>query len=119
MLSLEQINVVDGAEVIIAADFLPDQTAAQEANASFRALPAMQRGGYILLPPEMAQALYLESSLSTQWAVPRLVDAVIAGVERQGQAAGRQPPGGAGGAVWRGAAKAEGVLRARAASLLR
>ncbi|MFT4038819.1 MAG: ABC transporter substrate-binding protein [Thermomicrobiales bacterium] len=85
MLSLEQINVVDGADVIIAADFLPDQTAAQEANALFRALPAMQRGGYILLPPEMAQALYLESSLSTQWAVPQLVDAVIEGAEGKGK----------------------------------
>lgn len=85
MLSLEQVNVVDGAKVLIAADFLPDQTAAQEANALFRALPAMQRGGYILLPPEMAQALYLESSLSTQWAVPRLVDAVIAGAEGKGK----------------------------------
>lgn len=85
VLSLEQINAVEDADIIIAPDFLPDQTAAQEANALFRALPAVQHGGYMLLSPEMAQALYLESALSTQWAIPRLVDAVIAGAEGKGK----------------------------------
>jgi iron complex transport system substrate-binding protein len=85
MLSLEQINTVADADIIIAPDFLPDQTAAQEANALFRALPAVQNGGYMLLSPEMAQALYIESALSTQWGVPRLVDAVIAGAEGKGK----------------------------------
>ncbi len=85
MLSLEQINAVADADIIIAPDFLPDQTAAQEANALFRALPAVQNGGYLLLSPEMAQALYIESALSTQWGVPRLVDAVIEGAEGKGK----------------------------------
>jgi iron complex transport system substrate-binding protein len=84
-LSLEQINAVEDADIIIAPDFLPDQTAAQEANALFRALPAVQNGGYVLLSPEMAQALYIESALSTRWGVPRLVDAVIAGAEGKGK----------------------------------
>ena len=84
-LSLEQINAVADADIIAAPDFLPDQTAAQEANALFRALPAVQNGGYILLSPEMAQALYIESALSMQWGVPRLVDAVIAGAEGKGK----------------------------------
>jgi iron complex transport system substrate-binding protein len=84
-LSLEQINTVEDADIIIAPDFLPDQTAAQEANALFRALPAVQNGGYILLSPEMAQALYIESALSTRWGVPRLVDAVIEGAEGKGK----------------------------------
>lgn len=85
VLSLEQINAVEDADIIIAPDFLPDQTAAQEANALFRALPAVQHGGYMLLSPEMAQALYIESALSTQWGVPRLVDAVIEGAEGKGK----------------------------------
>lgn len=38
VLSLEQINAVADADIIIAPDFLPDQTAAQEVNAFFRAL---------------------------------------------------------------------------------
>ncbi|MDQ2655262.1 MAG: ABC transporter substrate-binding protein [Chloroflexota bacterium] len=84
-LSLEQINAVADADIIIAPDFLADQTAAQEANPLFRALPEVQNGGYVLLSPEMAQALYIESALSTQWAVPRLVDAVIAGAEGKGK----------------------------------
>lgn len=85
MLSLEQINTVADADIIIAPDFLPDQTAAQEANELFRALPAVQGGGYMLLSPEMAQALYIESALSMQWGVPRLVDAVIEGAAGKGK----------------------------------
>jgi iron complex transport system substrate-binding protein len=85
VLSLEQINAVADADIIIAPEFLADQTAAQEANALFRALPAVQNGGYMLLSPEMAQALYIESALSTQWGVPRLVDAVIEGAEGKGK----------------------------------
>ena len=85
MLSLEQINAVADADIIIAPDFLPEQTAAQEANALFRALPAVQNGGYMLLSPEMAQALYIESALSMQWGVPRLVDAVIEGAGGKGK----------------------------------
>ncbi|MCA9879991.1 MAG: ABC transporter substrate-binding protein, partial [Thermomicrobiales bacterium] len=85
VLSLEQINMVDSADIIIAADFLPDQTAAQESSELYRALPAVQNGGYVLLSPEMAQALYLESALSMQWAIPRLVDAVIEGAEGRGK----------------------------------
>lgn len=85
MLTLEQINTVADADIIIAPDFLPDQTAAQEANELFRALPALQKGGYVLLSPEMAQALYIESALSMQWSVPRLVDAVIEGAEGKGK----------------------------------
>ena len=53
-LSLEQSNAVADANTIIAPDYLPDQT-------------AVQRGGYMLLPPEMAQALYIESALSAEW----------------------------------------------------
>lgn len=85
MLSMEQINAVAEADILIAADFLPDQTAAQEASELYRALPAVQNGGYVLLSPEMAQALYVESALSMQWGAPRLVDAVIEGAEGRGQ----------------------------------
>lgn len=88
VLSLEQINTIEDADILIAADFLPDQTAAQEANGLYRALPAVQNGSYILLPPEMAQALYIESSLSMRWAIPRLVDAVIEGAEGKGKRLG-------------------------------
>ncbi|MFN8677320.1 MAG: hypothetical protein U0Z70_13185 [Thermomicrobiales bacterium] len=66
-LSLELSNAVADANTIIAPDYLPDQTAVQEANAPIHALPAVQRGGYMLLPPEMAQALYIESALSAEW----------------------------------------------------
>lgn len=85
MLSLEQINLVEGADILIAADFLPDQTAAQEASVLYRSLPAVRNGGYVLLSKEMAQALYTESALGMQWAIPRLVDAVIEGAEGRGR----------------------------------
>lgn len=84
MLSIEQVQVVDDADIIIAPDFIAEQTAAQEANILFRALPAVQEGGYVVLSQEMAQAFYTESALSMRWAIPRLVDAVIVGAEGRG-----------------------------------
>lgn len=84
-LSLERINAGADADIIIAPDFLPGQTAASEGNALCRALPAVQNGGYMLLSPEMARALHIESALSTQWGVPRLADAVIEGAAGKGK----------------------------------
>ena len=85
MLSIEQVRQVEEANILIAPDFVAEQTAAQEANILYRALPAVQNGGYVVLSPEMAQALYTESALSMQWAIPRLVDAVIAAAEGEGK----------------------------------
>lgn len=75
-LSLEQMQQVAGADVLISLAFDPASIAGQEASPLFRTLPAVRDGHYIVLSPEMAQAFYLESALSLQWAVPQVVDAV-------------------------------------------
>lgn len=76
MLSLEQMQQVAEADVLLSLNFDPASIAVQETSPLFRTLPAVQEGHYVLLSPEMAQAFYLESALSLQWAVPQVVDAV-------------------------------------------
>lgn len=85
VVSLEQTNLLADAQIIITPEFLEGDVARLEANPLFRLLPAVQRGGYVPLSREDAQALYLESTLSYRWGIPRLVDAVIAGAEGNGE----------------------------------
>jgi iron complex transport system substrate-binding protein len=85
VVSLEQMNLVADAAIIISPEFIAADLVKQEENPLFRMLPAVQRGGYIPLSLEDAQALYIESSLSYRWGIPRLVDAVIAGAKGEGK----------------------------------
>jgi iron complex transport system substrate-binding protein len=84
-LSLEQINVISEADIIVTPEFFADDLAKLEANALFRLLPAVQNGGYAPLSREDAQALYLESSLSFRWGIPRVADAVIEAANGSGR----------------------------------
>ncbi len=88
VVSLEQTNLLSDADIIITPEFIEGDVAKLEANPLFRLLPAVQTGGYMPLSREDAQALYLESSLSYRWAIPRLVDAVIAAAEGKGNKLG-------------------------------
>jgi iron complex transport system substrate-binding protein len=85
VVSLEQTNLLTDADIIITPEFLEGDVARLEANPLFRLLPAVQQGGYVPLSREDAQALYLESSLSYRWGIPRLVDAVIAAANGEGK----------------------------------
>ena len=76
MLSLEQMQQVADAELLLSLEFDPAAIAAQETSPLFQKLPTVQDGKYLALSPEMAQAFYLESPLSLQWAAPQLVAAV-------------------------------------------
>lgn len=75
-LSLEQMQAVADADILLSLAFDPAAIAEQEASPLFRTLPAVREGRYVVLSPEMAQAFYMESALSLQWAVPQVVDAV-------------------------------------------
>lgn len=86
-LSLEQWETVEGADLIISPEFIPDDMAKQEENPLFLGLPAVQDGRYVVLPREVSQAAYLESTLSVRWGVPKLADAIIEAAEGRG----RQP----------------------------
>lgn len=85
VVSLEQTNLLSEADIIITPEFIEGDVAKLEANPLFRLLPAVQEGGYMPLSREDAQALYLESSLSYRWGIPRLVDAVIAAATGEGK----------------------------------
>ncbi len=84
VVSLEQTNLLADADIIITPEFIEGDVARLEANPLFRLLPAVQRGGYVPLSREDAQALYLESTLSYRWGIPRLVDAVITAAKGEG-----------------------------------
>ncbi|MFT4037392.1 MAG: iron-siderophore ABC transporter substrate-binding protein [Thermomicrobiales bacterium] len=75
-LSLEQMSQVTDADILLTLAFDAASLEAQEASPLFRSLPAVQDGRYVVLSPEMAQAFYLESALSLQWAMPQLAGAV-------------------------------------------
>lgn len=75
-LSLEQIQQVAETYFLLSLAFVPEAIAAQEGNPLFHTLPAVQHDRSVVLSPEMAQAFYLESALSLQWAVSQVVDTV-------------------------------------------
>jgi iron complex transport system substrate-binding protein len=85
VVSLEQTNLLTDTDIIITPEFMEGDVARLEANPLFRLLRAVQAGGYLPLSREDAQALYLESTLSYRWGIPRLVDAVIAAAEGMGK----------------------------------
>lgn len=82
--SLEQIGILDEADLIVSPGFYPAMVTDLERNPLFRSLPAVRNGRYVVVSAEDAQALYLESSLSLQWVAPRLADAVIEAAEGRG-----------------------------------
>lgn len=88
VVSLEQTNLLAEADIIITPEFMEGDVARLETNPLFTLLPAVQNGGYLPLSREDAQALYLESTLSYRWGIPRLVDAVIAAAEGKGKKLG-------------------------------
>lgn len=84
-LSLEQWQNVDGSDLIVSPEFFATDIEQQEASALFRSLPAVQNGHYVMLPVEVSQATYLESTLSVRWVMPRLTDALIEAAEGRGR----------------------------------
>jgi PPOX class probable FMN-dependent enzyme len=60
VVSLEQMNLVSDAAIIISPEFIAADLVKQEENPLFRMLPAVQRGSFIPLSLEDAQALHTE-----------------------------------------------------------
>ena len=84
-LSLEQWQSVDGPDLIISPEFFGEDIAKQEESPLFRSLPAVRNGHYVVLPVEVSQAAYLESTLSVRWVLPNLADAIIEAAEGRGR----------------------------------
>jgi|GEM_PF-2047985 len=85
ILSLERINELEGADILLSPVFFAEDQEKFEASPLLRSLPAVQQGRYMPLPLEIAEAGYLESTLSVRWVVPKLVEAVIEAAEGRGK----------------------------------
>jgi ABC-type Fe3+-hydroxamate transport system substrate-binding protein len=84
-LSLEQIRMVEDADILLSPEFFAKDMDQLEANPLFKTLPAAQNGRYVRLSVEVARASYLESALSVRWVVPQIADAIIAAAEGRGK----------------------------------
>lgn len=84
-LSLEQWQNVDGSDLLVSPEFFAADIESQEAGALFRSLPAVRNGHYVVLPVEVSQATYLESTLSVRWVLPKLADALLQAAEGNGK----------------------------------
>ncbi|MDZ7727013.1 MAG: ABC transporter substrate-binding protein [Dehalococcoidia bacterium] len=74
-LSLEQANVLEQAEILLSVASDPEAIATQEASPLFRQLPAVQSGGYDVLPVAESRALGDGfSPLSIEWVQGRIVE---------------------------------------------
>lgn len=83
--SIERWQDVAAADLLLSPSFSGERMDSQLANPLFLGLPAVQNGSWVILDPEMAQAGYMESALSTKWLIPKLADAIIAAAEGQGE----------------------------------
>jgi ABC-type Fe3+-hydroxamate transport system substrate-binding protein len=86
--SLEQMNRYEGADILLSPWFFPEDQEAMESNPLFRSLPAVQQGRYMPLLLDIAQAGYIESTLSVRWVVPLLAGAIIEAAEGRGKRVG-------------------------------
>lgn len=84
-ISLEEIRMLDDAELLLSPDFSREEQDALEANPLFRQVPAVVNGSYTRLSSEMARAIYLQTVLSARWAAPKLADATIQAAEGRGK----------------------------------
>ena len=74
-LSLEQVNVLESADIILSVNADPVGIEHQEASPLFRSLPAVQNGGYDVLSVVQGRALGDgPSPLSLPWILPQFVD---------------------------------------------
>lgn len=73
--SLEQANLMDGADIVLSVDSDPAGLAIQEASPIFQSLPAVQAGKYDVLPVRVSRALGDGfSPLSVDWAIEQSVE---------------------------------------------
>lgn len=85
VLSLERINELEAADILLSPVFFPADQETFESSPLTRALPAVQEGRYMPLSLDIAEAGYLESTLSVRWVIPQLVEAVIDAAEGRGK----------------------------------
>lgn len=85
--AIERWSDVADADILLSPSFSEERMDAQLSNPVFSGLPAVQNGSWIILGPELAQAGYLESALSTEWLIPRIADAIIEAAEGRGESA--------------------------------
>ncbi|MGC4108126.1 MAG: ABC transporter substrate-binding protein [Thermomicrobiales bacterium] len=84
--SLEQVNLVADAEILLSVASDPEGIAVQEASPLFQNLPAVQNGGYDVLTVIQARALGDGlSPLSLPWVIPQFVELML----RLGDGGGR------------------------------
>jgi iron complex transport system substrate-binding protein len=83
--SMEQMNRYESADILLSPWFFPDDQAAMESSPLFLSLPAVQQGRYVPLSLDVAQAGYIESTLSVRWVVPQLADAIGQAAEGNGK----------------------------------
>jgi iron complex transport system substrate-binding protein len=83
--SIEQMNRYADADLLLSPWFFPDDQEKTERSPLFRALPAVQEGRYVPLSLDVAQAGYIESTLSVRWVVPQLADAIVQAAEGRGK----------------------------------
>ncbi|CAN5679999.1 iron-siderophore ABC transporter substrate-binding protein [soil metagenome] len=74
-LSLEQVNVLESADIILSVNADPIGIETQEASPLFQSLPAVQNGGYDVLSVVQGRALGDgPSPLSLPWILPQFVE---------------------------------------------
>ncbi|HWK81181.1 MAG TPA: hypothetical protein VNP95_10435, partial [Thermomicrobiales bacterium] len=76
--SLEQVNLVADAEILLSIASDPEGIAVQEASPLFQGLPAVRNGGYDVLTVIQARALGDGlSPLSLPWVLPQFVELML------------------------------------------
>lgn len=76
--SLEQVNLVTEAEILLSVASDPEGIAVQEASPLFQGLPAVQNGGYDVLTVIQARALGDGlSPISLPWVMPQFVELML------------------------------------------
>ncbi|CAN5680034.1 iron-siderophore ABC transporter substrate-binding protein [soil metagenome] len=77
-LSLEQVNTLDDAEILLSVGSDPAGIEMQEASPLFRSLPAVQNGGYEVLTVIQSRALGDGlSPISLPWVMPQFVELML------------------------------------------
>jgi iron complex transport system substrate-binding protein len=84
--SLEQVNLLNDAEIVLSVASDPDALAVQEASPLFQGLPAVRNGGYGVLDVVLARSLGDGlSPLSLPWGMPRFIELVTGLAHGQGK----------------------------------
>lgn len=72
--SLEQVNLLSNADILLSVNSDPEGIAKQEASPLFRTLPAVQNGGYDVLTVLQSRAMTDLSPLSMPWIFPQFTE---------------------------------------------